>query len=452
MQERYQDFRNYSKMFFVFLAFLTLQKVPILSGPELKQYLQNSHRSVVFFLAGILHVEENGYDVLRFKNKIDIVESTKEEGLEYNCSAFPCIIPFADGVPLKGSTLPNQPASFSEWLQYIISIDTIQINTTEQINILLNGNGSFLFAVDYYTRPVSAPIERTVYLVPSKLLKGQVSKGLYSYDTSMHVFSPIVKEKHDVVEPEKIKFGSTKFIAGYMIQKYAKDDAIKYSILTKLSHQFPEDITFTVLSGPASKLFKRNGRLELIPTPYFFIFDVEKLSKKRWIVRGQEMMNVSYLTSFIMRVKHGKEPETVISEPDPKESNVVLYRHLVASKFKEAVFENKKDVVVLFQTPWSIRSVDYQLLLRRVATLLKNTQVRVYWFDASENEIPEFVPDIYGFPSVIMWPANKKNKIPVIYNGKAKIDNLLKFISEHASKKFDIPETTDIETRLTGDL
>lgn len=435
---------------FLFLSQLAYQKVPILSGPELKTFLQNSHRAVVFFLAGVLHVEENGYDILQFKSKIDIIESTKEEGLAYNCSAFPCIIPFADGISLNSAEV-DQPASFSEWLRYIISIDTIQINNSQQADTLLQGNGSFIFAVDYYSRPVTAPYGRTVYLIPSILLHGTVSKGIYNYDTALHTFTPIIYEKPEIYEPEYINF-NTEFIAGYMVPKYDIGDGIRHSILTDLSRKLHRNITFTMLSGPASKLFKRNGRLELYKPPYFFIFDLKERGKKRWIVRGPEMINSTYLYSFIKRVRKGKIPPTVISEPDPHESSIVLYRHLVASNFKKDIIDdNTKDSVVLFITPWARRCPKYQFVFRRVASLLKDTQVRVYWFDASQNDIPSYVPEFCGFPAVFMWPANQKNAEPVLYTGKGKIQDALSFILEHASKKFAVPDKEHIETRLIED-
>lgn len=433
-------------IFFILLAF-SLQKVPILEGEELKTFLQNSHRSIVFFLAGQLHVEDNGFDILQFTNKIDIIESTKEEGMLYNCTAFPCIIPFADGVSLKGA-YPFQHGSFSEWLRYIISIDTIQINNSVQAETLLQGNGSYIFAVDYFSRPITAPSDKTIYLVPSNLLHGAVFKGIYNYDTALKTFTPIIYEKPDIIEPEKLRY-DTDFLAGYMVHKYDANDGLLHSILTDLSHKLKHNITFTMMTGEPAKLFKRNARLELFKCPYFFVFDIKSKPLRRWIIRGPEMLNSTYLHQTIKRIRQREIPPTLISEPVPQESSVVLYRHLVASNFQKSILdEQNRDSVVLFLTPWAQRCPKYQFVLRRIATLLKDTQVRVFWFDATQNDLPDSVPNIFGFPTVCMWPAGKKDQQPAMYTGKCTIQTIMKFIHEHASKTFVIPDSEYIETRL----
>ena len=439
----------------IFIALLSLAwstPVPILEGENLTKFLQNSHRSVVFFLAGALHVDENGFDIGEFKNRIDIIESTRDEGVKYNCSAFPCIVPFSDGISLKSAAIPPHYASFSEWLTHIISIDTIQINTTEQAEILLNGNGSYIFAVDHYERPFNAPPGATVYLIPSILLKGEVSKGIYSYSPVAHMFTPLFYEKSVIVEPDLIKFGAKKFIAGFMIKKNLMQNSFRSEILMTLAKRFRHNFTFTLMSGPASKMLKRQARLELIPMPYFFIIDTTSTTPRRWIVQGANMDNHTYLAKLLSNVNSGKAPPTQISEQVVNEPSVVIYRKLCRNNFEEEVFDQSKDVVLLFKTPWCRRCRKMELALRQMASLLQNKNIRVYHYDATANDIPEVIENrLYGFPAVMMWPAARKNEEPIVYRGGAKLVDVMRFVAEHATTKFAMPDLETLETRLMED-
>ena len=439
-------------IFFALLSLVQSGPVPIFEGENLTKFLQNSHRSVVFFLAGVLHVDENGFDIGEFKNRIDIIESTREEGVKYNCSAFPCIVPFSDGVSLKTAAVPPHSSSFSEWLQYIISIDTIQINTTDQAETLLNGNGSYIFAVDHYERPFNAPPGATVYLIPSNLLKGEVSKGIYSYSAVVHMFTPLFYEKSVVVEPEQIKFGAAQFIAGFMIKKRVMQNSFRNGILMNLAKRFRSNFTFTMMSGPVSKMLKRQARLEMIPVPYFFVIDTTSDVPRRWVVRGTEMENQTYLLKLLANISNGRIEPTVVSEPAVSEPSVVIYRRLCRMDFEEQVFDSAKDVIVLFKTPWCRRCRKMELALRQTASLLQNKNIRVYQYDVTANDIPDCVQNrLYGFPTIMMWPAAKKSEEPVVYRGKAKLVDMMKFVAEHATTKFPIPDYDSLETRLVED-
>jgi hypothetical protein len=434
-------------MFLVLAVLARCRPVPILLGNDLRKFLQNSHRCVVFFLAGVLHVSDAGFDLGEFENRIDFVESTKEEGLNYSCSAFPCLVPFADGISLKSMALPTTSISFSEWLQEIASIDTIQINNTEQAQVLLEGNGSYTFAVDFYQRPLRAPPGATIYLIPSILLKGEVPKGVYLYSPSLHKFTAVEYAKPDFTEPQHLKFGHTRFMGGFMVHKSSSQEGWQTAILSVLGREFPKNFTFTSISGKPARLLKRHGRLELVAAPYFFVIDL--YSKSRWVVRDAQMTNVSFLAERIAEIEAGTLPPTVISEPVPDQSAGRIYRKLVYSNFEAAISAESEESVVLFTAPWSVSSKKFEAVMRRTASVLQYTNIRFYHFDAAKNQLLDRIEDqIFGLPTILVWPSGRKEEKPILYSGKAKVSDLVEFLDRTATKKFPLPDLDAIETGL----
>ena len=50
--------------------------------------------------------------------------------------------------------------------------------------------------------------------------------------------------------------------------------------------------------------------------------------------------------------------------------------------------------------------------------------------DATENEVEDI--NISGFPTVKFYPGDKKNKVPLDYNGDRSVDDIIKFIKTNA--------------------
>ena len=151
-------------------------------------------------------------------------------------------------------------------------------------------------------------------------------------------------------------------------------------------------------------------------------------------------------------ISQGKIQPTVVSEPAVSEPSVVIYRRLCRMDFEEQVFDSTKDVIVLFKTPWCRRCRKMELALRQTASLLQNKNIRVYQYDVTANDIPDCVQNrLYGFPTIMMWPAAKKAEEPVVYRGKAKLVDMMRFVAEHATTKFPIPDYESLETRLVED-
>lgn len=50
---------------------------------------------------------------------------------------------------------------------------------------------------------------------------------------------------------------------------------------------------------------------------------------------------------------------------------------------------------------------------------------------------------IQGFPTLVFFPAKGS---PIPYSGARETDDMLKFVHENATKKFDLPSSSDEET------
>jgi len=133
----------------------------------------------------------------------------------------------------------------------------------------------------------------------------------------------------------------------------------------------------------------------------------------------------------------GKLEPTIKSEPIP-ESNNEPVKVVVAKSFSQIVGDTTKDVLVEFYAPWCGHCKKLAPIWDELAKDLENVpSVVIAKIDATANDVDPKL-GIRGFPTIKLFPANNKGT-PIEYSGDRSKDDLVKFLQQNASSKFEAP-------------
>ena len=145
----------------------------------------------------------------------------------------------------------------------------------------------------------------------------------------------------------------------------------------------------------------------------------------------EEDINEKNILKFVDNWENKKVKSYVKSEEIPKDNNEDVFV-IVGNTFEKEVINNKKDVMVLFYSPWCYHCKALLPKYEEVAKKLKdkNKNLLLTKINAIENEIESI--DDYGFPKIKFYPGNKKDKRPIDYNGDKSVEDIIKFIKNNA--------------------
>ena len=146
------------------------------------------------------------------------------------------------------------------------------------------------------------------------------------------------------------------------------------------------------------------------------------------------------VTAWAASFLSGELQPTIKSEPIPasQDGPVTI---LVAKNFDQIVLDSTKDVFVEFYAPWCGHCKKLAPIFDELGTMLKSvSSVVIAKIDATANDISSEY-HVQGFPTLLFFPAN--NKKPVDYEGDRSLEDMLNFIKEQASTKFELPQSKD---------
>jgi hypothetical protein len=66
--------------------------------------------------------------------------------------------------------------------------------------------------------------------------------------------------------------------------------------------------------------------------------------------------------------------------------------------------------------------------LAKAADLLADKNVKFYWMNEPPNDLPSFIPDHSGFPTLYLWPAGENYTQPITYGSAPELAELLDWI------------------------
>jgi len=142
------------------------------------------------------------------------------------------------------------------------------------------------------------------------------------------------------------------------------------------------------------------------------------------------------VTQWIHKFLHKSLEPTIKSEPIPA-TNDEPVKILVAKSFDQIVNDPTKDVLVEFYAPWCGHCKKLAPVYDELAKQFSGIpSVVIAKIDATANDVDPKL-GIRGFPTLKFFPAT--NKTPVEYNGDRTQEDLVTFVSQHASIQFTAP-------------
>ena len=138
------------------------------------------------------------------------------------------------------------------------------------------------------------------------------------------------------------------------------------------------------------------------------------------------------ILKFIEDWENNKLKPYLKTAEEPKDNNGDVFV-VVGKSYEKEVINNDKDVMLLFYAPWCGHCKALHPKYEEVAKKLKekNPKLLMAKIDATENEVENI--NISGFPTVKFYPGNKKNKMPIDYNGDRTVEDMIKFIKTNAA-------------------
>ncbi|KAJ4944946.1 hypothetical protein JOQ06_013485 [Pogonophryne albipinna] len=179
----------------------------------------------------------------------------------------------------------------------------------------------------------------------------------------------------------------------------------------------------------------RNGRL----MEYFHVREFEaplirmvNLTDHVTYHLPSDTLDVQTIKTFCQSYLDGKAKPKMQSEPIPEGWDTQPVKELVGMTLEKVGFNPDNTVFVMFYLPYSPESHALFPLWEELAEALKEREdVVVARIDASANDIHMSMQGAY--PSLCLFPALHAERV-VVYNGKRKVKDLLKFLDKEMKK------------------
>lgn len=144
------------------------------------------------------------------------------------------------------------------------------------------------------------------------------------------------------------------------------------------------------------------------------------------------------VVQFVTDYEEGRLKPWLRSEPEPTAEDIAAnpVGVLVGSSFTETAHDESKDVLIDFYAPWCGHCRKFEPNYKDVARRLKHVKsLKIMKLDATRNEVEGM--SIMGFPTIVLFPAGKAPKKQVTYQGSRQPDDMIRWLTEHCSIKFD---------------
>jgi len=148
-------------------------------------------------------------------------------------------------------------------------------------------------------------------------------------------------------------------------------------------------------------------------------------------------LTVDSVTQFVAdyeakRLKPWLRSEPVPSAEDQYDGGVGI---VVGSTFVETAQDESKDVLIDFYAPWCGHCRKFEPTYKEIAKKLKHvSSLRIMKVDATRNELEGM--SIMGFPTIVLFAAGSP-KQQVYYQGSRQSDDIVRWLHDHCSLKFD---------------
>lgn len=227
-----------------------------------------------------------------------------------------------------------------------------------------------------------------------------------------------------VVSPTSDHYVFVEFYAPWC--QHCKNFVSEFTVLAKALSDAPSDVESKLIlvkvNAEESKDLANRYEINGFPTLLLFAPGSENpivLSGKRsahWIARQ--------LSDHI--------PQFPLLVPEPPKDKIAYVTELDEKNFKSIVYDENKDVLVLFYAPWCRFCHALRGPYRRLGEIFQNDgdNVVIARIDATEPQHAELASqhNIKSFPTIYFY-ARGKAKTPVLYSGGRTVEELLHFVN-----------------------
>ena len=240
------------------------------------------------------------------------------------------------------------------------------------------------------------------------------------------------------------KFPALFLFAEESSPKWADYEKLMINIFDKLNYKLKVILTDIKEVKAAKFAEKLNINANDLPTVRLVDTTGKYIKKYKMEVNN---INEQDILKFVNDWENKKIKSYVKSSEEPKNnSGDVLI--VVGTTYEKEVINNDKDVVILFYSPLCYRCKallpKYEIVAEKLKA--KNPKILFAKIDTFENEVETI--DDHTFPKIRLYPGNKKNELPIEYNGDDSVDNIIKFIKDNVAYPININEKRKVNEDL----
>lgn len=417
--------------------------IPFLKEDELRSFLLEHEKSVIFFTDGQFKYDFANYAIHRFGHSISFAAAPIEAAEKYNAKGPLFILAFYKSEIVKVPDAPFSAIAFTNWCDNAFAKTNIKITHPEELRVIFVSTITCCFGVDMTTRPEKLREDITFYQVPHQFFtyfNMNVSKGYYIYRSADRQLVKMDKDPNKFLTTKVTDLHSSNlvrkpFFGGFFMKESNVSLCHTESkLLNTLANKYNDDFYFGPLSGTLADTIARQYNLLHVQKPFFAIFD----TKGRWIKTGDEIHDINALTKFIEDIKSKSINYTVRSDGSgrlSKRVTTVTYENAI-----DTIMNDGKDSILYITGRCGPRCTIYDTLIKEDAKIFENSTVKFYMLNASTNDIPAPLDPNVNIPIFYELPSKKKMFGPIEYDGTGRIDDFNRFILIRSSGPFEEPK------------
>ncbi|PCD30349.1 hypothetical protein AU210_010031 [Fusarium oxysporum f. sp. radicis-cucumerinum] len=221
--------------------------------------------------------------------------------------------------------------------------------------------------------------------------------------------TPLIGELHPEVYAS---FSETNLpLAQILVPSLTERDHLVDS-LYPLARRYANVLTFVTVD--TSRYPQRAAMLNLADGIKLGFAIEDVISTEKFPLKSKPV-NSESITTFVKDFVAGKLKPEVRSQPAP-EKQQGLCLELVGHTFRETAFDETRDVLVEFYTPWCDYCLESHTVLEELAIHYRDgglgDSISVAKIDVSSNDVPELIT---GYPTLKLYPAG--GHPPVTFDG-----------------------------------
>lgn len=151
-----------------------------------------------------------------------------------------------------------------------------------------------------------------------------------------------------------------------------------------------------------------------------------------------------------IRREEGKRPFTVRVREFAEEGPEVRLRQVNAVTAEGRVM-TKNAATLLLAASWRAHCREFKPVFHAVADVYADENIRFFWTNAPENDLPSFIPDHSGFPVLRIWPAGENYTRPVEYKEERDWKLMVNWVHENSALDIPVPvvNATEIQEKIS---